>query len=238
MASGDTTWKAFPHGPLTALDDNLWRVEGSLGGVPLKRVMTVVRRSDGGLVLHSPIALDEATMKELEALGPVALLVVPNGYHRLDAPRFVARYPDAKVAAPSGSARRIEAVGVHVDCTYDAVPHDAAFELHTLKGINDAEGVMIVRSAGGTTVVFNDAVFNMPHQPGFRGLVLKHVTGSSGGLKLTRLFRWVMLKDKAAFRSELESLARTTGLRRIIVSHHDMIETDAPAALAALATTV
>lgn len=238
MAAGDTTWKALPHGPLEALDDNLWRVEAALEGIPLRRVMTVVRRSDGGLVIHSPIALEEAAMKELEALGPIALIVVPNGYHRLDAPRFAARYPSAKIATASGSARRVEAVGVRVDCTYADVPHDAAFELHTLRGVGEVEGVMTVRSAGGTTLVFNDAIFNMPHAPGFQGFVLKHVTASSGGLKLTRLFRWVMLKDKAAFRAELEALSRTSGLRRIVVSHHESVESDAPAALAALAASV
>ncbi|MFO0671279.1 MAG: hypothetical protein U0235_16890 [Polyangiaceae bacterium] len=238
MATGDTTWKVLPHGPLTALDDNLWRVEGSLSGAPLKRVMTVVRRHNGGLVLHSPMALEESAMKELEALGPIALLVVPNGYHRLDAPRFAARYPSAKVAAPSGSQRRVEAAGVRVDYNYAQVPHDPAFELRMLKGVGAVEGVMIVRSAGGTTLVFNDAIFNMPHLPGVQGFVLRHLTASSGGFKLTRLFRVLMLKDKAAFRADLEDLARTTGLRRIIVSHHEMVESDAPAALAALATTV
>ncbi len=36
---------------------------------------------------------------------------------------------------------------------------------------------MTVRSGAATSVVFGDAVFNMPHLTGIHGFVLKHITG-------------------------------------------------------------
>jgi len=88
--------------------------------------------------------------------------------------------------------------------------------------------VLVVRSPSGSSLVFNDAVFNMPHGRGLSGFVFKHVTKGTGGPRVTRVFRWLAVKDRAAFRAHLERLAETPGLVRIIVSHHESI-TDDPA---------
>jgi hypothetical protein len=92
MAKAHTTWQVLDHGPLERLADNLWRVERALPGMSLRRTMTVVRRANGSILLHSPIALDPERLRRLEALGEVAVLVVPNAGHRLDAPAYKARF--------------------------------------------------------------------------------------------------------------------------------------------------
>src|SRR5690606_38404699 len=79
------------HGPLERLEDNLWRVEGALPNMALRRVMTVVRMADGRLVIHSAIALPDELMAQIEAWGRPSYLLVPNAYHRLDAPAYKAR---------------------------------------------------------------------------------------------------------------------------------------------------
>ena len=40
-------WQVHAHRPIEKLTENLWRVEGDVPGMPLKRVMTVGKRSDG-----------------------------------------------------------------------------------------------------------------------------------------------------------------------------------------------
>ena len=62
-------WKVLEHGKIERLTERLWRVEGMIPGMSLRRVMTVVKRSSGGLAIHSAIALDEGEMAELEAWG-------------------------------------------------------------------------------------------------------------------------------------------------------------------------
>jgi hypothetical protein len=96
-----------------------------------------------------------------------------------------------------------------------------------LAGVGDAEGVMIVESGDRVTVVFNDAVFNMPHGKGLAGWVFRHITASTGGPTVSRLMRWFVVKDGVALRRDLEELADLPHLSRIIVSHHRMIEEDA-----------
>lgn len=236
MAKANATWTVLAHGPLEKLDDGLWRIEGSLPGMALKRVMTIARLADGTLVVHNAIALDDAGMRALDALGKVAFIIVPNGYHRLDAPSFAKRYPDARVLAPRGARAKVEEV-VTVNGDYGDLPADPRVRLEHLDGVRDGEGIMRVESDDGVTLVFNDLVFNMPHMPGFSGFVMR-VLGSSGGPRVTRIARTFLIKEKAAVRAHLERLAATPRLKRIVVSHHQVI-VDAPSAtLARVAATI
>lgn len=227
MAKAHEGWKVLRHRPIEKLEPNLWRVIGTLERMSLKRVMTLVRLEDGRIVIHSAIALDDQSMAEIEEWGRPAVLLVPNAFHRLDAPAFVARYPDLQVLCPRRGRAKIEEV-VAVDGEYDVFEGDPAVSLQYLDGVGKAEGVMTVRSSGGATLVFNDAVFNQPHGKGVPGFIFRHITASTGGPKVTRLFRWLAVKDKTALRSHLGELAATPDLKRIIVSHHHMI-TDRPA---------
>jgi len=227
MARAHDEWRVLRHGPIEKLENNLWTVTGSLPGMSLNRVMTVARLDDGDLVVHSAIALDEGSMSDIEAWGRPAFLIVPNAYHRLDAPAYAARFPDLKVLCPRGSRTKVEQV-VRVDGDYSAFPENASVELRHLAGIRESEGVMIVRSAGGASLIFNDAVFNMPHGRGLAGFIFRYLTGSTGGPRVTRLFRMMAVKDRPAFKADLGSLAETPGLVRIIVSHHEPIA-DRPA---------
>ena len=226
-------WKVLPHGPITELEENLWTVTGDfdIPFNPLKRVMTIVRRADGQLVLHGLMALEEKTQREVEALGEIAYLVVPSGYHRLDAGRYRERYPNARMFAPAGSRARVEKVA-KIDATYDGYEADATTSLVDVDGLAQREGAMVVKSKRGTTYVMNDALFNMPeHQTGLSGFVLKHVTQSTGGPKVSRTARIGLITDRAAYRSALEKIAGMTDLVRVIVAHHVPIEGDVAGAL-------
>jgi hypothetical protein len=218
MAKLSDAWKVLSHGPLEKLTERVWRVEGALPGMSLRRVMTVARRADERLVIHSAIALGEAEMKEIENWGPPSFLLVPNAAHRLDAPAYKNRYPGMKVLVPRGSRQKIEAV-VSVDGTYEDFPPDSHVELHRLPGVADAEGVMLVRSSDGVTVVLNDAVFNMDPKKDLLGYVITSLLGSAPGPRVSRLAKLMFVKDKPALRAELERLAALPDLARLIVSH-------------------
>lgn len=231
-------WPVLPHGALEHLSPNILRVEGKLeSGPPIKRVMTVARMEGGELVVHSAMALEESAMKELDAVGPVRFILVPNRWHRLDAPRYAKRYPDAKVLCPAGSRKGVEQV-CRVDGTYADFPSDGRVRLDALDGVGHVEGVMIVEEESGVTLVMNDALFNMPHRTGVSGFILRHITQSSGGPRVSRLIRLFLLKDKAAFRANLERLAELPRLRRIVVAHHETIEDDPAGVLRQVAATL
>ncbi|WP_225408524.1 DUF4336 domain-containing protein [Stigmatella hybrida] len=211
-------WTVLPHGPLERLAENLWRVEGALPRMSLKRVMTVVRRDDGTLVIHNGIALEEPVQRELEALGPLSSLIVPNRMHRLDAPAYKQRYPSLRVFAPSGGRREVEEK-VPVDGVYEDFPHGEDVRLEMLHGVKEAEGAMLVRSKDGTTVVLNDAVFNMDRKRDVLGFLFTTLLGSAPGPRVSRLAKLLLVKDAKALRADLERYAALPGLVRLIVSH-------------------
>jgi hypothetical protein len=230
-APATTDWKVLEHGPIERLSNNLWRVEGAIPRMSLRRVMTVVRRTDGALVIHSPIALRDRERAELEAWGAPRFLLVPNGYHRLDAPAYKARYPELVVIAPAGSRAKVEEV-ISVDRSYEQFPSDEVVQLRTLEGVAEVEGVMTVRSADGVTVVLNDIVFNMDRKRDPLGFFFTTLLGSAPGPRVSRLAKWTLVKDKDKLAGELERLAALPDLVRLVVSHEKVAS--GPAAAQAL----
>lgn len=213
------TWTVLPHGPIEELADNLWHVTGTVPGMSLKRTMAVARLQDGGLVLHNPIALDDAAMARLDAWGTPSVLVAPNGWHRLDAKIFKDRYPTARVLTPRGSRAKVAEV-VDVDLTYDEYESsDPTVRFEHLQGVAQAEGVMFVRSTDGTTVVLNDVLFNMDRKRDVLGFLFTTLLGSAPGPRVSRLTKLALIKDKKAVREDFERFAAIDDLVRLIVAH-------------------
>jgi hypothetical protein len=216
-------WTVLPHKPIHKLSENLWRVQGTMpDGAP--RVMAVARLGDGRLIIHSAIALEEPAMKELEAFGAISVILVPNGFHRQDARIWKDRYPAAKVCCPNGARKRVEKV-VPVDGGLEDVPADENVRAGYLDGCAEREGYLEVRSQDGTSLVFNDGMFNLPPLSGIRRLIF----GPTGRLAVTRLFKLLAVKDKAALAKHLERLAASPNLVRVIVSHGSLVTEDAAA---------
>ena len=230
MPKAYETWTVLPHRPIEKLEPNLWRVEGDLPGGNGTRVMTLVKLQSGGVLIHNAIALEEAQMKEIEAFGKPEILIVPNGFHRLDAKVFKQRYPNLRVLAPAGARKKVAQV-VPVDGTYDDYKDDQV-QLFHLDGAKQHEGVVQVKSPAGTTLVFNDVINNLPKLGGVMGFML----APTGRPAVPRIFRWFFVKDKPKFTAAIEQLAATPGLKRVIVSHGRVLENPAEELRNALTT--
>jgi hypothetical protein len=223
MPSAFSTWTVLPHKPIEKLEDNLWRVEGTMPNGKVQRAMIVVRMNDGRLVIHNAIALEDAEMAELEAWGKPSILVVPNGFHRQDAKIWKDRYPDLKVVCPSGARKRVEQV-VKVDGALEEERGDDSLTFASIEGSKNTEPVLTVRSGDKSSIVLCDLVMNIPKRSGLIGFFLAP-TGRPG---IPRVARWITMKDKTAAVSHLDRLASTPGLTRILVGHGQTIS-DAPA---------
>jgi len=77
---------------LEKLAENIWTVASNhlFLALHVGTRMTVVRLANGGLWLHSPVAMSAQLQQELDALGPVAHIVCPNLYHHVYAGEAVA----------------------------------------------------------------------------------------------------------------------------------------------------
>ncbi len=229
-------WTVLPHGKLTRLDDNLLSVTGVMQMPPMgdvERRMTIVRLNDGRLIVYSAIALDEAEMQELEGFGTPAFLIVPNDLHRMDIKAWKARYAAMKVIAPAGSREKIEQV-VPVDAT-SVDFGDPGVRFVPVAGTGEREAALIVETRGGTTLILNDIIFNLPNRPGVAGWLFKKVrlTADEPHVPLPVQLREV--KDKNALASQLKHWSQLPNLARVIVSHGEILANDPARVLARIA---
>ncbi len=231
MAKAYTTWTVLDNKPIEKLEENLWTVSGMMANGKTQRRMVVARLDDGRLVVHNAIALDDQGMAELDGFGKVSTLIVPNAFHRMDARIWKDRFPGASVFCPGGATKKVEEV-VPVDGgDYTRAPSDGAVRLFHLDGMKSREGVLEVRSKSGTTLVFNDAVLNMPKLPFFIDLLL----GPTGKTSVPRAIAMMLVSDKKAFASHLERLADTPDLKRVIFGHGADVTQDPAGTLRAVA---
>ncbi len=232
-------WTVFPNGPLRVIDDGILTVAGDipmpLGNFP--RRMTVVRLSGGRSAIYSAVALCDADMARIEEFGRPAVLIVPSGAHRLDARIWKQRYPDLRVLTPPGARELVEQV-VAVDAMTDILDdHETQFVV--VDGTAGRESALIVRRPGGTTIICNDVIGNVRHPRGIGAHIMVRLTGFGVSRpRVPRLIRRFIVADSAALARQFREWASLPGLRRIIVSHGEPIETAPQAALLALAASL
>jgi hypothetical protein len=195
-----------------------------------KRQMIVTRDERERLLLHSAIALEPATLARLESLGAPTWLVVPNGFHRLDAPAYKHRYPGLIVVAPVGSVERIEKA-VPVDQTYADFPVGLAHNLEHAPWPNPQEGVLQVRSRDGITLVFNDLLWTPPGR-GWQRVIYQLL---QQGAQVPLLSKRMLADDPKTLQMWLERLAKTENLVRVVPGHGAPITRDASQVLQEIA---
>lgn len=224
----------LPHGDLRQLAPRIWEVTGSLKNGNLPRNMLVYKLGDGGLLIHSAIAMNEQTMKRLEQLGKPEVLIVPNGFHRLDAAVWKERYPNLVVVAPKAALDKAkEKVAVTATCE-EFLPGKGV-RVHVPAGIKPSELVYEIDTGdGGVALVVTDILMNLPRLKGLDGWLLK-ILGSTGFFGITGIGRMLLLKDRREFRTWLEHLASTPRLSVISVGHGHSITKDCQVALQAAA---
>lgn len=216
-------WKVHTHQPLVKHESNLWTVEGSLPRSEIRRRMTLVRLADGSVCVISPVPLDDGSMRDIEAWGPVRILIPPNPFHDMDIGPYARRYPEAKVFCVPQIHKKIRA-RARVDGTLSDLPANSGLRVETLEGTRADEPCFVVEHADGTrSLIFTDAVFNQPHVGGAVGTIFRWI-GSTGGPRVTKVFKMAAIKDRAAFRASMQHVFAIPGVNRIVMAHGHIAE--------------
>lgn len=232
-----TGHKILPHGKLEQLAPNVWQLRGSLP-FPLPRNMTVYRMADGNLLLHSVVAMDEEGMRALEALGAPTIMVMPHGYHRMDAAFYKKRYPGIKVVCPTVGKPRVEEMGCKVDATPEEVLVPLGMKLHPVAGVKHGEYAIEVDVPGGKALLMSD-VIGGPY-PDFKSPLMMRIVGVPGGhaYGVARIYRWRMTADKAAVRGWIQKTAELPNIKLVTIAHGPPITADIATKLRDAATTI
>lgn len=91
--------------------------EISFYGLMLPIRMAVARLADGKVWVWSPIPLSDKLAEAVEALGPVSYVVSPNKIHHLYMGEWAERWPEARLYAPPGLAKKEPQLHFYADLT-------------------------------------------------------------------------------------------------------------------------
>jgi hypothetical protein len=213
------------NGPLQQFGPEIWLADGPVmlfHGFPYSTRMAVIRLSDGGLFVWSPIALSDPLRVSIDALGPIRHLVSPNSLHHLFLGEWQSAYPAARLyASPRLRCKR-------KDLTFDAELSDAPepawatdldqVVLHGSFALSEV--VFFHRSSH--TVLFADLIQNFPRDwfKGWRGIVARFagIVAPTPGTPCD--WRASFLNRRAA----QAALARvlTWPIKRVVIAHGEL----------------
>jgi hypothetical protein len=144
-------------------------------GFPYPTRMALARLGDGSLWVWSPIALTPELERAVDAIGPVRHIVSPNKIHHLFLAEWAKRWPDARVHAPPGLAKR------RPDLHFDAELLDRAdstwaadIDQTIFRGSFALEEVTFFHRPSRTAIIGDLVQRNDPEQmKGWKGLLMR-----------------------------------------------------------------
>jgi hypothetical protein len=207
-----------------------YRLAWQAGLVPIPVRMTVIRLADGQLILHSPGPISTRLRDELEALGRVGFIVVPEAHGHF-AEQAERDFPAAQLlVAPSAPWRR-KSLAVHASLANEAPTSWAGqVESHLVQGFRLHEVVLFHRPS--RTLVITDLCFNIHRSPSRTARVFFRANGMWRRFGPSRLIRRLAVSDRAALERSLERVLQWD-FERIVPGHGEIVERGGPAALRA-----
>ena len=199
-------------------------------GLEVGTRMTVIRLSDGSLLLHSPVALDQALRDELDALGPVRNVVAPNRFHHLYAGEAARACSGAALWVGPGLDRKRPDL-VIAGVLGDEAPAAWKGQVDQLffRGRPFEDEVVFLHRAS-RTLILCDLAFNFGPRAPFATRLLMRLIGGYGRFGPSGLDP-LLIRDRRAARESLERIL-TWDFDRIIVAHgDDILESGGPQAL-------
>ncbi len=215
---------------LQQLHPDLWVAEMPfrLMGVEAGARCTIVRLSDGGLWVHSPIALSNKLRREVEAIGPVRFLVAPNRFHVGHLKEWATAYPDAVVCAVR-DVKAPEGVVIARVLGEEIEPEWAEALAQTLfrGSIVTSEAVFCHRAS--RTLILTDTAINIPSRRDGWSRFVARLLGVLDVWAPTRYFK-ASIRDKDTARRSLDTIM-SWDFERLIIAHGDISETSGKAVL-------
>jgi hypothetical protein len=207
---------------LEHLAENIWTVSSNHSFLALHvgTRMTVVRLANGGLWLHSPVAMSVALRAELDALGPVAHVVCPNLYHHVYAGDTLAAYPQAMLHGPHALRRKRK--DLRFDADLSDTPHaDWMGELAPLsiRGCLLQETVFF--HSPSRTLITSDLVENFTSSPHWLTRMYLKMCGLEGKITWGGPYR-LLYRDRKVARACIDRLLHWP-FERVVIAHGDLI---------------
>ncbi len=209
--------------PLAELDRDVWTLDHPLrvGGLALGTRTSLVRLADGGIWMLSPGPLGPVEREQVSKLGQVRAIVLPNLLHHLSARAAADAFPGARVFAVPGIERKQPALRIDERLGDEPPPlWHGALEQVRAHGVPRIDEVVFFHPRS-RTLFLTDLAFNLHPTDAVTRLFMR-LNGGLDRFGPTRLFRWSVLRDRAALRGSLERILRWD-FERIVVTHGEIL---------------
>jgi hypothetical protein len=216
--------------PLEPSGEGVWTAATPVrfAGTWFPHVMTIVRLSDGDLLLHSPCRPDPEILEAVERLGSVRHLVAPNWFHDLYLAAYIARYPDATLWAPRFLARQHRGLEVSVLDDGAQPPWVREFAYVSLSGLWTFDECIFFHVPSGTLVVADLLmnVFTTSQTPWFTKLVAR-LFRLDGRLQVFHLVRLLRSCHRVRLRAAVIQMLAWSP-QTLVIGHGHIISYDVP----------
>ncbi len=209
-----------------SLGANIWDHEMRIrfGGIPLWHRMTVIRLTNGGLVVHSPTRLDLASQEEFQKLGPIVAIIAPSWWHDLYLGGYLRAYPDARLhGAPTlvRWKRSLPFAGV-LDDLAPSLWADEIDQAH-VQGIGLFLDEIVFYHRRSRSLIVADLLFNLSEKDAWITRMMGSlVIGPFPGCRFARLYR-PAVTDRQRMRTAVERIL-DWDFDQIIVGHGAIVE--------------
>jgi hypothetical protein len=210
-------------------DTDLWSSEFKLawqgGLVPIPVRTTVIRLRDGSLVVHSPGPLGPELLRELDALGRVAFLVIPYAHGKY-AEAAARAFPSARLLAASEPPRARRSLPFH-GALADDPPAEWAGQIdtHRVRGFRLNEVVLFHRAS--RTLVITDLAFNIQESDSRFARLFFRAEGMWRRFAPSLLLKWFAVSDRRGLDASIERILRWN-FERILPGHGAVLEHGGP----------
>ena len=210
---------------------NVWTVEGMRvrwWGVPFERRMTVVRLSDGGLWIHSPVQPTEEIFSCVDRLGPVRHIVAPNKFHDRYLDEWLDHFPEAQFWSCPGFAQANQHIK-HAprELTDDApAPWNGEIEHRLIAGDPLLTEIVFYHRLSKTLIVTDVIQNHDPQRDGFFVRLLKRLGGIEAPRGGSPVDWRLTLRDRSAARTAVRQVLQWD-FDRLIVCHGLCVTSDA-----------
>jgi hypothetical protein len=196
------------------------------GGCLLTR-MTAVVLDDGGVLLHSPVPIDEELRKAIERLGEVRALLAPSTCHHLFIADAQRAFPGVPTYAIAGLERK------RPDLALSPLPDELwADEIARVAVGNRVMRELVLLHRASRTVLAVDLVEHIGDEtPGVDRMMRMWIKllGMWNKARAAPELRW-LTRDRAEARRAIEHIL-SWAFEKMVIAHGELFERDAKAAL-------
>lgn len=207
---------------ITQIDEGLWIKNSYFTAMGCKgSTRMVLVRTDDGILIYSPVDLDDDDVAAIGKLGAVVAIIAPNTMHHMYFTACHLRFPDAKCWIADGVAAKVQGLPRH-ETLRAGCAVAPAYELATI--VTDGHKInetMLFHHPSGTLITA-DLLYNYQVQQYAGEKLFFRMIGCYGKPSVPFYHR-MSIKDREGLAASMASVFKLP-IRRIIMAHGEIVE--------------